>query len=337
MRFRVLRMQPGFLPVTSLLTNGSFEKGHRTLADRWQTKGSQPPDRIRDDARNGSFSMHCKLSNRGSAPQEGLLSQVIRDQDGKIAPDTSWVLSFWARTVSAGPSYIQQHHLAWLDESGEVLTSHPFTAFPSAIRGWRKISFTTMPPPQGTAGALLSFRFVTGAVENGHGEVYLDDVVLTPGNASAAQPPVSVASETTFTSRLSWPTKPDWVYPPFKTTIAGTRSRSSLVPTIRGDGTTASVLLTAEVSATLRAALPATLSLLPAGELSAEQSSKGQLSLRWKEHANPRATYRILHGAGRGILSGVIDTGSNASGSIANVKAGEIYSFAVLAIHPALP
>ena len=335
--FRLLRLQPGFVPKSSLLTNGSFEKGGDTIADGWHTGGSQPFTRSRAESCRGSSSMHCKLVNEGTTPREGLLSQVVRTEGGEIVPDSPWILSFQAKTISAGPSYLQQYHLAWRDKSGQVLAAHPFTLFKPEIGRWRKISAPRLLAPPGAVEALIRFRFVTGAVANGHGETYLDDVLLTSGHADPSQVPTAVEIETSLTSRLSWPTRPNWIYLPFETTIAPSGSRSSLVPTIKGDGSTASVTLTRKLAAGLRAALPAALSLLAPGDLSAEQSGDGGLSLSWKSHEDPQATYRILHGRRPGLLSEVINTGFATTGVIPDVKAGETRSFAILVIHSAAP
>ena len=335
--FRILCMRPGFLRLPDLLSNGSFERGQDTVAEAWRSTGSQPLARSRVDAHNGSFSMHCKLSNVESTPVESLLSQIVQSPEGKIQTEDTWSLSFRTKTVNAGPSYIQQYQLAWLDESGQTLESLPFIPFKTRPGVWQKTSGSGLLAPEGAFGALIRFRFVTGAVKNGHGEVYLDDVEFTAGNSALPQAPTTIAPETSTTSRLSWHTRPNWIYLPFETTIAPNGSRSSLIPTIKGDGSAASVAVTREIADNLRAELPASLSLLSPSDISAEYSAGGRLSISWKRHPHPLASYRILHGEKRILLSSVIDTGSSTMGVIPNLKPRETRSFAVLAIFPSAP
>ena len=43
---------------------------------------------------------------------------------------------------------------------------------------WTRISINDLIAPAGAQGVKLMFRFVTGAVEGGSGEIFLDDVVF---------------------------------------------------------------------------------------------------------------------------------------------------------------
>ncbi len=331
-RYRVLQMRPGFVPASSVLANGSFEEGDESFVDDWAGVASHPPVRSTKEAHGGSFSMHCKLANEGSTPQEGALAQAVSAGGNKIRGGTRYDLSFWTKNISVGPSYIQQYHLDWLGESGEVLASRNFVPFQAKTGGWKKTSVPGLLAPDGAVDALIKFRFVTGAVANGHGEVYLDDVAFETGNSDPARQPGTVKIETNLTSRISWPTRKNWIYLPFETGIDASGARSSLRPTITGDGETAAVKVSAAIAAELQALQGSSISLLSPGDLSVRQPRKGQLTLDWKEIEGRKVTYRVLHGTRPGLLSRSINTGRATSGSIEEVKAGDRHYLSVLVV-----
>ena len=330
--YRVLQMRPGFVPASSVLANGSFEEGNESFVDDWTGAASHSPARSKEEAHSGSFSMHCKLANVGTAPQEGVLAQSVGVGGKKIKGGSSYDLSFWTKNINVGPSYIQQYHLDWLGESGEVLASRNFVPFQAKTGAWEKTSVPGLRAPDGAVDALIKFRFVTGAVANGHGEVYLDDVAFETGDVDPASQPRSVKVVTNPTSRISWPTKKNWIYLPFETVIDASGGRSSLKPAITGDGTTAGFKVSAAIAAEFKALRGFRISLLSPGDLSVTQPRKGQLSLEWKEVEGKKVTYRILHGASPGLLSRSVDTGRVTMGDIKEVKAGETHYLAVLVV-----
>ena len=331
-RYRVLQMRPGFVPASSVLANGSFEEGNESFVDDWTGAASHSPARSKEEAHSGSFSMHCKLVNVGAAPQEGVLAQSVGAGGKKIKGGASYDLSFWTKNISVGPSYIQQYHLDWLGESGEVLASRNFVPFQAKAGGWKKTSVPGLRAPDGAVDALIKFRFVTGAVANGHGEVYLDDVAFETGDVDPATQPRFVKVVTNPTSRISWPTRKNWIYLPFETVIDASGVRSSLKPAITGDGTTAGFKVSAAIAAEFEALRGSRISLLSPGDLSVTQSRKGQLTLEWKEVEGKKVTYRILHGTDGGLLSRSVDTGRVTMGNIKEVKAGETHYIAVLIV-----
>ena len=160
-------------PAASVLANGDFESGKAVSADGWSAASSHPPKRSKKEAHVGFFSMHSKLTNKGATPCEGLLRSKARVDGGE-----TYSLQFWIKPVAVGPSYVTQYRLQWLDRRGRVIRGTGFVAFKGRPGRWTKIDVPKLAAPKNAEKASLTFRFVTGAVNGGHGEIYIDDVVL---------------------------------------------------------------------------------------------------------------------------------------------------------------
>ena len=154
---------------TSILKNGGFETGESDLADGWSVAASHPPIRTKATSHGGMYSVHSKLTNDGVTPCEGLL----RCQTPIVAGET-YRLEFWIKPVAIGPSYVTQYHLQWVGAG----RSTGFVAFTAKPGKWTKITVPELVAPPRAKQAFLTFRFVTGAVAGGHGEMYIDDIVL---------------------------------------------------------------------------------------------------------------------------------------------------------------
>ena len=330
-RYRVLQMRPDFVPASSILSNGSFEEGDLSFAKSW-TGAANPPIRSAKEAHRGAFSMHCKLANAGQQPQEGRLTQRIRGVGSMIEGGKVYSLSFWTKTVSAGPSYVQQYHLEWLGKAGEILAAENYINFPSDPGGWKRHTIPELRAPGAAVAAVVRFRFVTGAIEGAHGEVYLDDVSFETGDVDPARQPRSIKVETSPASRISWATRKNWIYLPFEVVIDASGDRSSLKPVITGDGSPVSVKVPSAIAASLAGSSASRVSLLSPGDLSVKQNSRSGLVLNWKKAEGKKVSYRILHGDREGVLSHSINTGEVCSGVIGGVEAGATIYFAILAI-----
>lgn len=330
-RYRVLQMFPDFVPASSAVANGGFEEGDVSFAKSW-TGEANPPIRTTEEAHSGSFSMHCKLANTGPQPQEGRLSQRIRGAGSMIEGGKVYTLSFWTKNVSAGPSYVQQYHLEWLGEAGEILAAENYVNFPSHPGEWKRHMIPGLRAPGAAVAAVIRFRFVTGAIEEAYGEVYLDDVSLETGDIDPARQPRFIKVETNPASRISWVTRRNWVYLPFEVAIDASGGRSSLKPVITGDGGQVSIEVPQAIAANLLGSSMPGISLLSPGDLSVKQEGRSGLSLNWEKVEGKRVSYMILHGDRPGLLSHSIDTGEVPSGVIGAVEAGSTIYFAVLAI-----
>ncbi|MEM7386762.1 MAG: carbohydrate binding domain-containing protein [Verrucomicrobiota bacterium] len=167
---------PIILPESANRTgNGSFEEGEGSSMESWTSTHSSPPVRTDAKARSGNFSVCCTLGNKGKQPEEGQLSQVVAVDAGK-----TYSLSFWSLQTHAGPSYVQQYAVRWLGASNQSMEGGPgLVSFESSGDTWGQTTAPGLTAPPGAAAAEILFRFVTGAVKGGSGEVFLDDVLFT--------------------------------------------------------------------------------------------------------------------------------------------------------------
>ncbi|MCH7227094.1 di-heme oxidoredictase family protein [Haloferula sp. A504] len=254
--YRIVEEVPATPAAPPFPGNGGFESGTGTVADQWSTAGNTPPARSAEAARSGSFGIRSRLVNVGAQPREGQLVQSVNDAGGAIVPGQAYEFSFWARQVSSGPSYLQQYEMQWLDSAGAVVGTTGLKSFGATIGEWTEIIETGLTAPASAAGASVRFRFVTGAVEGGHGEVLIDDVALSGGNGEGEP------GETRHhpldgrpTARISWPTTPSVLYQPETTTNLD--DWTPLSPPVLGDGGIHEMLIPAvEDTAFYRVAYP---------------------------------------------------------------------------------
>lgn len=165
---------------TNTLSNPSFEEGTKEEPSDWLTALNDAPVRSLTEAKSGLYSLHVALQNEGKQPSEGHLIQRIDDLIG----GQTFTLSLWIKQVSAGISYVQQYKLDWIDEVGQEIESSGFKAFQGKQGEWIEFTAKEEAPPDAVSAVIL-FRFVTGAVDQAHGEAFLDDIALRPGVASA--------------------------------------------------------------------------------------------------------------------------------------------------------
>ena len=159
----------------NLIENGDFESGDTVSTDNWTTASSHLPMRSEQESKKGNHSIHSLLINDGANPCEGLLRSVIPVEGSK-----SYRLDFWIKPISVGPSYISQYHLEWFDGNGQPTGRTDFIPFNGPVNKWTKIEIPGLVAPQTSKSLLLTFRFVTGAIDGGHGQIYLDEVGLFP-------------------------------------------------------------------------------------------------------------------------------------------------------------
>ena len=198
--FQVIETIPGSPAQPGSPVNAGFEDGDSTSAHHWSTGGNQPPQRASAEAHTGSFSMHSSLGRAN----EGLMSQRVVAEGGSLTSGQSHHFSFWVKQISSGPSYVQQYEVQWLDASNSTVGSSGLKSFSATTGSWVQITNSELTAPANAVEARIRFRFVTGAVTNGHGEVFIDDITL--GEAAAEVPDtiniLPVTSEPV--TQLSW-------------------------------------------------------------------------------------------------------------------------------------
>jgi CxxC motif-containing protein (DUF1111 family) len=334
-RYQVLETVPGIPAPPVNPVNGGFESGTGTTASQWSTAASQPPTRTSSEARSGSFAMRCSVVNVGAAAAEGLLSQMVVAQGGSITGGQTYNFSFWAKQVSSGPSYVQQYEVQWRNASGDVVGGSGLQNFSGVIGTWTKITVPNLAAPANAVEARVSFRFVTGAVSGGHGEVLLDDISLDSGSGSNPGTPetvnaLPVASKPV--ARISWPSKTGVSYRPVATTNFVTWT--PLQPLIDGDGGTKELTVPMSKSAEFfRLEMPIAVVLPPVNVQTTAAGGANSIGLAWSASPTTGVTgYRILYGTSSGNLDQSVDVGNVTAASIPNLIAGQTYFLSVVAI-----
>ena len=235
--FRVIETIPGTPAQAASPLNASFEEGNNTLADHWSTGGNQRPQRTSSEARTGSFSMRSSLA----VASEGVMSQLVVAEGGTVTGGQSHDFSFWAKQISSGPSYVQQYEVQWLDSSNNSLGSSGLQNFSGTIGSWVQITNSNLTAPANTAEARIRFRFVTGAVTNGHGEVFIDDVTLAEGAIEVPDTTNILPVTSAPVSQLSWHSQVNVPYQPVAST--NLTSWNNIAPQVIGNGGPQSVTI----------------------------------------------------------------------------------------------
>ena len=334
-QYRVLETVPGTAPTLVNPVNGGFESGSGTVANQWTASANQPPARTGSDAHSGTFSMRCALANASSSPAEGLLNQMVVAQGGSVVAGQTYVFSFWAKQITSGPSYVQQYELQWRNSSNGVVGGSGLQNFNGVIGTWSKINVPNLVAPASAVEARVTFRFVTGAVADGHGEVLIDDVALDSGSGSSPGTP-----ETTNTlplarkavARISWPSASGIFYQPVSTTNFATWT--PLQPLIAGDGGTKEFTVPMTKSAEFfRLEMPVAVVLPPANLQTTASGGANSIGLAWSASPTTGVTgYRILYGLSSGNLDQSVDVGNVTTASIPDLIAGQTYFLSVVAI-----
>jgi len=170
--------------VRSIIGNSSFEVGQEGVAEGWTFTNGQPPIRSGSDARTGSHSAYVNLQNEGKNPSE---AHIIKTIDGKLIGGLNYELSFFVKQIKPGTGgYIQQYVVEWWDEDQQAVKGTGFKQFSSKIGEWDEIVVPNLDIPENVRSVKLLFRFVTGAVEGGSGEAFIDDIKFIADDSSEA-------------------------------------------------------------------------------------------------------------------------------------------------------
>lgn len=329
--YQVLEIVPG-TGASSISLNGGFENGSGVGPANWRAAASQPPVRTSAAAHSGSFSMRCLLNNTTSTSNEGMLEQFVAAQGGTVAGGQTYDFSFWAKQVSTSPSHVQQYQVQWRNGAGGVVGGSGLVNFNGVIGAWTKVSASELVAPATAVEARVLFRFVTGAVAGGHGEVFIDDVTLDSGGGGAGTTTIlPVASQRV--ARISWPTISGVEYQPQSNMGLASATWTDILPMIVGDGGTKAILLPmtgnqrfVRVQSLAEATLP------PTNLHTIASGSADAVGLAWTVSPTPGVLgYRILYGVSSGNLTNSIDVGNVTTATVSGLTAGQTYYFAIIA------
>ena len=333
--YQVLETTPATASSIAGPVNGGFETASGSVAANWVVSGTQPPTRTDMAAHSGSFSMRSALLNVGSTPAEGGIYQKIAAQGGNITAGQSYNFSFWAKQVSTSLSYIQQYQLQWLNSADSVLGGGTGLANFNGTQGaWIKFSNSNLVPPVGAVDAKVMFRFVTGAVAGGLGEVLIDDVALDGGNSSSGTPEVIRALPVTTQriAAISWPSISGTLYQPMATTDFVTWNEIATL--ITGDGSTKVITVPMNKSKEyFRLRIPAAVILPPSNLQIIPTGIANAIGLSWAASATTGVTgYRVVYGLSSSTMNQSINVGITNTATLTGLLAGQTYFLSVIAI-----
>jgi hypothetical protein len=208
--YQVLESQPSLVET---VYNGNFSEASDVEVDAegWSPIGSQLPTRLETGGRtdNGAC-MQIKVVNSGATANNSEIQQntnnVFGHQNGAVTPGNTYTLSFWAKQVSLGDSYVQQYKVSFLNGTGAIMGDGGWQNFSGPVGGdWTLINPNTqLVAPAGSTTAQIQIFGATGAVEGGLGEVLIDDVSL---QSTGFGTPTVLAAATIPAVEISWPSK----------------------------------------------------------------------------------------------------------------------------------
>lgn len=199
--YRVQEQDP---PGEQALINGDFEiadPANPTCPESWAclSTSGQFPTRIETDAFTGAASIRLAVQNdAGGSPNQAEIQQNLGAVGGFVTAGETYTLSFWAKQISSGVSYVQNYRLQWFDTNGAPINGADvgFNPFSGGNNTWSKITTGTIVAPPQAAGVFIQIFGATGAVPGAEakGEVLIDNISLSIG--AEAQPTVLPATTT---------------------------------------------------------------------------------------------------------------------------------------------
>ena len=325
---------PGGPVTTNAVVNGGFESGSGADANNWAETSGDPPARTSSDAHAGAFSMRGLITGLG---REGKLTQTLVPQGSSVTAGRTYGFSFWARQIDAGPSFVQQYEMEWLNGAGGVVGSTGLQNFNASTSQWQKIAPPNLVAPAGAADARVTFRFATGTVPNAGGEVLIDDVALeSTSNSGPPGPPVIQSHAFTMqeVANLSWPTVAGMEYQPRTATELAPANWSDLTESVIGDGNPASILVPMTLDRQFfRVEYPVVPVLSPTNVSTVYAGIPNAIGLAWDASTSPGVTgYRIFFGPAANDLSESLEVGNVETAVLTGLTPGQTYFLAVVAI-----
>jgi CxxC motif-containing protein (DUF1111 family) len=324
--YRVIETVPGsgevLVPTNALdAANPGFESGSTgwSLGSIHSISAANP--------RSGASSLRSYIPG-------GAIGAQLGKTVASVVPGKVYTLSFHARQVSSGPSYVQQYRIGWVGSGGAV-TYGGWINFAGGNGVWSKVTASPLTAPGTAVGARIEWYFATGAVAGAVGEVFLDDVEFAYQTTMPAIPEETreIASESRPVLRLAWPSQQGLAYL-VEESVSLASLDWSLVATVPADGKEAFHHLPLEgarkfyriIRPIVAIAPPPNLRIVPAG-------IQGSISIAWDTSPAAGLTgYRILYGTSADNLDRSLDVGLVLSATLPDLEPGQTYYVTVAAL-----
>ena len=235
-QYRILEITNG---AGNILANPGFETGSASVVSNWNTSGSQPPLRVNTDAHSGTYSMRLLVTNTASTANTSQIDQNVTAVGGTpVIASQTYTLSFWAKQISSGVSYVQNYGITWRNSGGGSVGSVGLTGFSAGNGAWSQVTVNNLVAPANAVNAYLQIYGATGSVKNGYGGVLIDDVALSFATASQTN---VIAAVVQPGIQVSWPSTGGSLYDVQWTENLVGNNWSNLVSLVTGNSTTNTV------------------------------------------------------------------------------------------------
>ena len=221
----------------SVMINGGFESGSGANATGWSQVGSQPPIRVSSSAHGGTYAMQIYVTNSASTPNHSEIDQDLAAAGGlPVSPGSAYNLSFWAKTVANGSSYVQNYGVSWCGTNNAQISFVGWTGFTSGNGVWSQVAVSNLLAPAGATNVLIKIYGETGAVLNGYGGSLVDDVAFSPSSSLAVTNALSPA--VLPGAQISWTTESGLNYQPQRAAALNQSSGWTNLTVLPGTGGT---------------------------------------------------------------------------------------------------
>ncbi len=326
-RYRVMETVPAsgeVFVMTNALANANpgFESG----AAGWSLASMHSISTT--EAKSGTSSLRSHIPGGATG---GQLAKTIPT----VLPGTSYTVSFHAKQISAGTSYVQQYRIEWIAVGG-AMTAGSWINFAGGNGAWTKITGTAVTAPGNAVSARIVFYFATGAVAGAVGEVFLDDVEFAHQVSAGPATPEETRQITSVTrrvARLAWPSIPGVAY-----RIEERESLASddwaIIATVTGQGgETYHHAPAAGTQRFYRVSRTALLPDAPPNVRIVQTGIQASISVAWGAVPSPGVTgYRVLYGTSPENLDQFMDVGNVQSATLPDLAPGLTYYISVLTL-----
>lgn len=279
---------------------------------------------------------HTGTSSLRSYIPGGAVGAQLAKNIPSVVPGKAYTLSFWAKQISAGTSYVQQYRIGWV-ASGGAVTYGGWVNYAGGNGAWSKVSASQVTAPSNAASAKIEWYFATGAVAGANGEVLLDDVALDYLDSTTPAIPAQtrqISSTVRPVMKIDWPSVAGVPYLVEETSSLHSAGWSAASGSLVGTGENLSHRVSAEGSQKFfRVSRPVIRPDAPPNIRLVSTGIAGSISLAWDAAITPGVTgYRVLYGTSAAALDQSVELGLVQSVTLPNLLAGQTYYVTVIAV-----